>query len=172
MSSIIRTSDVAIVIGPLINKPLLTPREANILTFKLIELLMNSQCDLNCLKLLSRYLSYKSYDDLVMERNSNKLCGYPNCNYHSNDIKVIIPNSNSNTKISLKLSSFYKSSFCSKEHYQCSEFYKGQLSEEALFMRIDLNKKWFCENSIENSIKLLDDNLDNVLNGLGNVSIL
>lgn len=162
----INTTDVALVIGGLINKPLLTPGEANNLTFRLIELLMNAQCDLDTLKLLGRYLSCKSYEDLVMERNSNKLCGYPHCNYHSNDIKLTPVKHES-----VKLASFYKSSFCSKGHYQCSEFYRGQLSEEALFMRIDLNREWFSEGSIERSIRLLDDHLDSVLDGLVNVSI-
>lgn len=168
--TIITTTDIGLTLGPLISKPLLTLREANQLTFSLIELCMESKCDLSSIKLLARYLSTKAYEDLIMERNSNQLCGYPCCETHSSSIKVNAPSS-AGSRGGIQLASFYKTSYCSKQHYQCSQFFKGQLSEEALFMRTKLDMEWFADGSFESGIKLLDDHLDDVMDNLCKVSI-
>lgn len=137
------------------NKPLLTPKEANQLTFHITELLMSNNCDSKVLRLLARYLSRKAYDEMMEERIIEHYCGYPLCNYrNANKIKDMEMNHLVKT---LKMPRYYNSKFCCKNHYLCSEFYRSQLSTDALFMRVNLNKPWFSEGSVENDIILLDD---------------
>lgn len=142
-------------VSPIVKRPLLTPKEANQLTFYITELLMINNCDSKVLKLLARYLSKKSYEDIIEERIIEHYCGYPLCKFQdATKIKDI--QSNSLVK-SLRMPRYYNSRFCCKNHYLCSEFYKSQLGFDALFMRINLDQQWFSEGSVENDIILLDD---------------
>lgn len=165
----VSTADVAVVLGPLIGRPLLTPREANTLTFRLVELTMDAPCETDTLKLLARYLSTTAYGDLVVERNANGVCGYPCCAVRSGDIRACVGAAGGASR--LNLPSAYKSSYCSKQHLQCSHFYAAQLSEEALFMRTHLDAPWFGEDAPESNVRLLDEHLDTVVSGLEGVAI-
>lgn len=140
---------------PILNKPMLTPKEANQLTYHLTEMLMVNNCEPRVLRVLARYLSKKAYDDIVEERIIEHHCGYPICKF-SDSKKIKDMQVNSLVK-SLKMPRYYNSRFCCKNHYLCSEFYRNQLSSEALFMRINLDKPWMSDDSVENDIVLLDD---------------
>lgn len=148
---------------PILNKPMLTPKEANQLTYHLTELLITNNCDSKSLRLLARYLSKKSYDDIIEERIIEHFCGYPLCKY--NDPKKIKDMEINSLVKKLKMPRYYNSKYCCKNHYLCSEFYKNQLGFDALFMRINLNEPWFSENSIEHDIILLDDYINMKENG-------
>lgn len=143
---------------PVLHRPILTPKEANQLTFHLTELLMINNCEPKVLRILARYLSKKSYEDIIEERIIEHFCGYPLCKY--NDPKKIKDMQMNSLVKSLKMPRYYNSRFCCKNHYLCSEFYKNQLSFEALFMRIDLNKPWFAEDTVENEVVLLETYID------------
>lgn len=166
---------------PVLHKPILTPKEANQLTFHLTELLMINNCEPKVLRILSRYLSKKSYEEIVEERVIEHFCGYPLCK-HNDPKKIKDMQVNSLVK-SLKMPRYYKSRYCCKNHYLCSEFYKNQLSFEALFMRVNLNQPWFAEDTVENGVVLLDqyinmkekrievDDLDNVIDMLRRMNV-
>lgn len=143
------------IVSILASRPLLTPKEANQLTYHITELLMVNNCESRLLRLLSRYLSQKAYEDIIEERIIEHYCGYPLCTYKdSNKIKDLEINK---LVQSLRMPRSYNSKFCCKNHYLCSEFYKNQLGKDALFMRINLNKPWFSDGSVENEIILLDE---------------
>lgn len=142
-------------LSPYADKSLLTPKEANTLTFRITERLMEGNCDRDTLKLLSRYFSRKAYDDLVIERVTNHYCGYPLCKYHNSS--QIKPKQVNQLLIKLKMPHYYTSRFCCKRHYQASEFYRHQLSSEALFMRTEMNKPKFETETPESSIVLLEE---------------
>jgi hypothetical protein len=120
-------------VGAVVRNPLLTPKEANQLTFRITELLM------------------------VEERVIEHYCGYPLCKYRDEkkirDIEV-----NPLVK-SLRMPRYYNSRYCGKNHFLCSEFYKSQLGTDALFMRVNLDVPWFAHGSIENEVILLDEYL-------------
>jgi hypothetical protein len=144
-------------VGAVVRNPLLTPKEANQLTFRITELLMMHNCDSRLLRLLARYLSRKAYEELVEERVIEHYCGYPLCKYRDEkkirDIEV-----NPLVK-SLRMPRYYNSRYCGKNHFLCSEFYKSQLGTDALFMRVNLDVPWFAHGSIENEVILLDEYL-------------
>ncbi|KAG0674679.1 hypothetical protein C6P40_002084 [Pichia californica] len=140
---------------PILNKHMLTPKEANQLTYNLTEQLISNNCDSKVLRLLARYLSKKSYEDITEERIIEHYCGYPLCKF--NDPKKIKDIEINSLVKKLKMPRYYNSKFCCKNHYICSEFYKNQLGFDALFMRINLDKPWFSEDSIENHVVLLDE---------------
>jgi hypothetical protein len=143
------------IVASVAKNPLLTPKEANQLTFHITELLLTHNCTSQLLRLLARYLSQTSYDDIIEERIIEHYCGYPLCQYNNSD-KIKDIEINKLVK-KLRMPRYYNSKFCSKNHYLCSEFYKSQLGKDALFMRINLNKPWFSEGSVENEIILLDE---------------
>lgn len=146
------------ILEPYHNKDLLTPRESNILTFHLVELAMDGNCDIRVMKLMARYLSRKAYGDLVEERVTNHYCGYPRCKYTNPDqIKQVELNK---LEIKLKMPRFYNSRFCCKRHYQASEFYRRQLSSEALFMRTHMSDPFFSKDTDETLIVLLEEYFD------------
>lgn len=134
-------------------KPLLTPKEANGLTYSIIELLMSGKCDVKLLQLLSRYLSRSAYENIVEERIIGHWCGYPLCDVQSDKITDGDVN-----EIAEKfgLASYYTKRFCCKDHYSKSEFYRRQLTEDALFMRIGLDKEWFGDGTVESEVRVLE----------------
>ena len=161
----VTVDDFKRLIHPLETHPLLTPKEANNLTYQIIELLMDKPCTSQLLQLLARYLTPQAYDALVEERIINHPCGYPLCPYSSSSIHDGEVNTVAKR---LNMRAYYKTRYCSKRHYQCSEVFKRQLNSDALFMRVDLDREWFTEGSIENGIVLLEEEEGVVksLNGL------
>lgn len=150
-----RLENFSTILSSYANKSLLTPKDANVLTFQITEKLMEHNCDRNTLKLLSRYFSQKTYEDLVIERVTNHYCGYPLCKYHNP--AQIKPMQVNQLLVKLKMPHYYTSRFCCKRHYQASEFYRHQLSSEALFMRTEINKPTFAPDTPENSVVLLEE---------------
>jgi len=164
---------------PYANKELLTPAEALQLSLLITELLVDDYVDFGLLKLLSRFLTQQSYDEIIEERNIEHECGYALCN---NQPKLLVRrlslNSNGTTtalmsdagastkyqiynrKPSIILPNTYKSQYCCKDHYQASIFYRNQLLNEAIFARKDImvvppfqgGRNWY-----ENSITLLEE---------------
>ncbi|GME72792.1 unnamed protein product [Ambrosiozyma monospora] len=154
--------DILSILQPYQFKSTLIPKEASQLTYKLIEKLMIYNCDKFTLRIISRYLSKQTYEDLVTERVINHYCGYPTCKYqNSNRIKEVQLNS---LVSKLKLPRSYNTKFCCKAHYQCSEFYKKQLSYDALFARSNLNLPFDHEDAFETCVILLDDYFDTSTN--------
>lgn len=158
-SNTITAEQVEQLLGIIKGKPMLTPKEANRLTYTITELLMSGNCTSRCLRLLGRYLSTKAYEDIVEERVIAHCCGYPLCTF--TDPSIIKDVQVNKLAKSLRMPCYYKSRFCCKDHYLCSEFYKHQLSTDALFMRIGLDKEWFSNDSVECQIVLLDEYLAN-----------
>ncbi|KAG7811133.1 hypothetical protein KL921_002761 [Ogataea angusta] len=146
------------ILAPYEGKDLLVPKEANMLTYQLIERLMEHSCDKATLKLLARYLSKQSYEELVTERIINHYCGYPLCDFRD---PGRIKEMQINKLVSqLRLPRSYNHKYCCKKHYQCSEFYKQQLGTDALFARTKLDLPRFHPKAPESSIILLDDIFD------------
>ncbi|ODV87996.1 hypothetical protein CANARDRAFT_26165 [[Candida] arabinofermentans NRRL YB-2248] len=147
--------DLLPILEPYQLKSTLNPKEASMVTYHLIEKLMEHNCDKQTLKIIARYFSSQKYAELVTERIINHYCGYPLCDYYNpSKIKEVQLNA---VVSKLKLPKSYNSRFCCKRHYQCSEFYKRQLSPEALFARNQLNLPFDHPKAPESSIILLDD---------------
>ncbi|GMG55915.1 unnamed protein product [Ambrosiozyma monospora] len=158
--------EILSILQPYQFKSTLIPKEASQLTYKLIEALMIHNCDKFTLRIISRYLSKQTYEDLVTERVINHYCGYPTCKYQNpNRIKEVQLNS---LVSRLKLPRSYNTRFCCKAHYQCSEFYKKQLSFDALFARSGLNLPFDHEEAFETCVILLDDYFDTTTTGSNN----
>ncbi|VEU21246.1 DEKNAAC102167 [Brettanomyces naardenensis] len=116
---------------------------------------MVENCDRETLKILARYLSRQSFDDLVEERVTNHYCGYPLCKYSDpSQIKEMQMNK---VVVKLRMPRYYNSKYCCKRHYQAAEFYKRQLSSEALFMRTNMDEPFFRSDTYENAIVLLEE---------------
>ncbi|ODV59050.1 Rtr1/RPAP2 family protein phosphatase ASCRUDRAFT_15156 [Ascoidea rubescens DSM 1968] len=141
---------IAPVLDRFVKPGYLTPNESNYLQLILVERLAENSTDKELLKLLSRFLTPLIYDDIVEERNLSKLCGYPVC--HKRSIKNKTLNIN---KIRTPYS--YLNNYCTKEHYQCSEFYKNQLLDEAVFNRSNITFVKVGELFYEKNISLLED---------------
>lgn len=153
---LISINEVFKLLEPYANISLLSAKDSNTIVFNLIELLMENSCNSTTLKYLSRLLTPESYEDLITERIINHYCGYPLCSYYSKS-NINLP-SKKTLADKFKILRSYNSKFCSKKHYQCSEFYKRQLNKDALWIRnnifqLPLN----YENSYESKIILLDD---------------
>lgn len=148
----------------------LTPGEASKLTLLLLEALSDDCCDAFFLKFCSRFFSKDSYTELLEERNINKLCAYPLCLKEQARARTT----------NLGLPYEYLKLYCTKTHFQCSEFYKSQLSPEALFARKDVTVESYGSMQYEMGIMLLEEvlqerqkgtSLRQVLEGLGGLSI-
>ncbi|CDR46233.1 CYFA0S22e01530g1_1 [Cyberlindnera fabianii] len=136
----------------------LTPAEANRLNLALVEELSDNVCDKFFLKFASRFLTKAQYAEIVEERNINRYCGYPLCQQHQDRI-----NSTSRARNAHLLPYAYLSAYCSKRHYQCSEFYRTQLSDEAVFARKDVTVEPYGSQrmkSYELDTTLLEEVLD------------
>ncbi|CAH1763187.1 2205_t:CDS:10 [Entrophospora sp. SA101] len=80
----------------------------------------------------AKYMSPHHYQEVIEERNADKLCGYPICDKKCQEIKGQFRISNQTRKIyditELKC-------FCSKTCYTSSKYYEKQLSVEPIYMR-------------------------------------
>lgn len=154
----------------------LTPFEALNLTIKLIDILSETNCDEYFLKLISRFLTRQSYEELITERNINCLCGYPLCDKPPGRIRDVY---SEGSKISQSMMPYsYLQSYCCKRHYQCSEFYMTQLSDEAIFARENIGTVEFGKmNKYEGGIKLLEeilsskDSFNDLVNQIDNLNL-
>lgn len=154
----------------------LTPAEASQLQLKIAELILDYTVDVLLLKFLSRFLTPQSYDEALEERNIEHQCGYPVCKklpqHKVRRLSALIPGVYAppeistryqiyNRKPSMILPNTYLLQYCCKEHYQASQFYRNQLSTEALFLRKNVtivapfsshDPSWY-----ENSITCLEE---------------
>lgn len=114
---------------------LLSPMEGNNILLILVELMVEG-VEPDMLKMASRFLRPDEYEDILEERNILHLCGYPLCN---SDPKGIKREHQINwRRPTMILPSTYLSRFCTREHYQASEFYQKQLSDVPIFSRPDV----------------------------------
>lgn len=151
----------------------LTPGEASRLTLILLEVLADDDCDAYFLKFISRFLSRDVYGELIEERNINKLCAYPLCREKQARAHGL-------HRTSVGLPYEYLKYYCTKTHFQCSEFYKAQLSPEALFARPNVTVESYGAMEYENGITLLEEvlqernrgaSLRQVLNGMDTLTL-
>lgn len=132
----------------------LTPREGSQLSLALVEF-MTDGVEPDMLKFASRFMCPEDYGEIVLERNILHLCGYPLCN---NDPKGIRKEHQINYRTpTMILPGTYLSKFCSREHYQASTFYQGQLSVQPLFARKDITHRPFGTMEYETQVALLEE---------------
>lgn len=157
---------------------MLTAQQSSQLTFSFVELLMDTAVNYAALRYLSRFLTAETYWEVVEERVINHLCGYPVCDVTSNLIKP-------KESLNIRMPSTHVNKYCSKRHYQCSEFYVSQLNSQPLFLRDNvLNKEPFDDKSAERGIILLEEvleeakkphnnakSMDQVIMGLNNLEL-
>lgn len=139
----------------------LTPTEASRLSLSIIEELSEDVCDKFFLKFISRFLTKDSYSEILQERNINKICAYPMCCEAPGRIKDHYSKSYQKSKM---LPYAYLNLYCSRLHYQCSEFYKTQLSDEAVFARKNITVEPYGVMKYEVNITLLDEVYDKYRN--------
>lgn len=139
----------------------LMPTEASRLSLSIIEELSEDVCDKFFLKFISRFLTKDSYSEILQERNINKICAYPMCCEAPGRIKDHYSKSYQKSKM---LPYAYLNLYCSRLHYQCSEFYKTQLSDEAVFARKNITVEPYGVMKYEVNITLLDEVYDKYLN--------
>lgn len=135
---IITISDIQdVVLKPFQNHRQLSMREAEAISLELIEILCDSACkDEETLKYMARFLTQDSYQDLLDERNLNRMCGYPMCGQSPERVRDPFSVKDSTKQFLWDNNPYaYLSTYCSKFHFRCSQFYRVQLSEEALFAR-------------------------------------
>lgn len=139
---------------PFANKEILTPGEATRLCLILTELLVEHTVDVPLMKFLSRFFTQEIYEDIIEERNIEHLCGYLLCDqkprgklglfkFDGKNIVVDDPRRFNQYerdvyKKKLLWPRIYISSFCNRDHYRASLFYRNQLSDEAIFARKDI----------------------------------
>ncbi|KAK9370346.1 Rtr1/RPAP2 family-domain-containing protein [Lipomyces kononenkoae] len=140
---------------------LLPVKLANTLVLLLIEF-MTDPVDAEFLKYASRFLTPASYDDIVAERNVLHICGYPLCD--KMPVRKIfgkqvpqISYKTSATDEAKPLPSSYLTQYCSKYHFQCSMIYRSQLSDEAVWARVDVAYLRNGTGEWEKGIKLLEE---------------
>ncbi|CDK29178.1 unnamed protein product [Kuraishia capsulata CBS 1993] len=171
----ITLQDVDAVITPYKSQPMLSPGDASNLSYKLIELLMEGSCEREVLRALSSLFSTDTYEQLVQERVINHHCGYPLCGVV--DPQKIYHKVQKNPLVAkLKLPGAYKTSYCTQQHYQGSEFYKKQLSPEAIWARtdvvnLDVNPKdqyytFLLEDVLDNSDRVPRNSMDTLQQSL------
>lgn len=129
-----------------------------LVTVVVIEALSAKKTDIETFKLASRYLTPEVYDELVGERTYEHICGYPPCG--------LVPKSASGKNKILgtlaQTSKFdvpwaYLRTFCSKQHYQASQFYRAQLAVEPLDMRTGIWGEYGTSKPYEGNIILLEE---------------
>ncbi|KAK9453816.1 Rtr1/RPAP2 family-domain-containing protein [Dipodascopsis uninucleata] len=139
----------------------LTPREANNLVLLLTEF-MSEAVDAIFLRFAARFLTPEYYDDVVAERNVSHICGYPTCDT-SPTVKIMgriekrISYDGKNAY--MKAPSSYLNQYCSKRHFQASAVYRAQLSDEAIWSRLNVCTLPFGETKWD-KISLLEDILE------------
>ncbi|AGO13318.1 AaceriAFR175Cp [[Ashbya] aceris (nom. inval.)] len=117
----------------------LSLKEADLLTVELLELLSQTECTPETLKYVGRFFTKTTYSDLIDERNLNKRCGYPLCGQSQGRIRDPYENRRVSSFLTQNNPYKYLTSFCSKLHFRCSQFYQVQLSDEALFARVGVH---------------------------------
>lgn len=159
---------------PYYNKETLGPAEASQLLLKIAELILDNTVDIILLKFLGRFLTPQTYDEALEERNIEHQCGYPVCqNLPQQKVRRLSSIARGahgdsgtlyqiyNRKPSMILPNTYLLQYCCKEHYQASQFYRNQLSAEAIFLRKNItvipaymsqDPTWY-----ENSITCLEE---------------
>lgn len=79
------------------------------------------------------YLRPQDYQDIVMERSLDHMCGYPICSC------VLMTTRKGRYKVSLSQRKVFDirglKSFCTSECATASDYYMGQLSKEPVYMR-------------------------------------
>lgn len=132
------------VLGPYQSHKQLSFKEANFLSLELIDLLSQTECkDISTLKFVSRFFTKAVYGDLIDERNINKKCGYPLCDQRQGRVRDLYENSLVSDFLRQNSPYKYLTSFCSKYHFKCSQFYQVQLSDEGLFGRVGVHLDGF-----------------------------
>lgn len=97
---------------------------------------LSTKTDVQTFKYASRFLTPETYDELLIERTYEHVCGYPPCG--------LVPKSATgknkiqgahilNNKFDVPWA--YLRTYCSKQHYQASQFYRAQLSVEPVELR-------------------------------------
>ncbi|QLQ79580.1 hypothetical protein HG537_0C02270 [Torulaspora globosa] len=126
-----------IVLSPFQNHRQLSMREAETLSLELVGILCDSYCkNGDTLKYVARFLTQDTYQDILDERNLNKMCGYPMCAKAPERVRDPFSISDNTRKFLWENNPYaYLSTYCSKFHFRCSQFYQVQLSDEALFAR-------------------------------------
>ncbi|KAI0463143.1 hypothetical protein LJB42_003162 [Komagataella kurtzmanii] len=169
--------EIADLLSSFHSRSLLTPPEANKLTLTLLECLTENYTDITTLRFLSRFLTKDAYRELTKERIITHTCGYPTCSKHSAKIK------DRHYTNHLELPNTFTNSYCSRFHYQCSEFYLNQLSNEALFGRKDVmtlpyndersyeSKMIMLEDIISNPNVVDSDKMDDMIRSMGDINI-
>lgn len=135
---IITISDIQdVVLRPFQNHRQLSMREAETISLELIGILCDSSCkNEETLKYLARLFTQDTYQDLIDERNLNKMCGYPLCAQPPERVRDPFSVNDTTKRFLWDNNPYaYLSTYCSKFHFRCSQFYRVQLSEEALFAR-------------------------------------
>ncbi|AMD21907.1 HFR052Wp [Eremothecium sinecaudum] len=133
----------------------LSLKEADFLSVELLELLSQTEChDSSTLKYVGRFLTKATYADLIDERNLIKKCGYPLCNLSQGRVRDLYENGTVSNFLKQNNPYKYLTSFCSKFHFRCSQFYQVQLSDEALFARIGVH---LDDHEVTNTIVLLEE---------------
>ncbi|EDO16280.1 hypothetical protein Kpol_1053p17 [Vanderwaltozyma polyspora DSM 70294] len=119
----------------------LSIRETEMISLGLLEMLCDSDCqDEKTLKYLAKFLTPELYEDLIDERNLNKKCGYPLCDRAPERIRDPFSIDINTRKFLWENNPYaYLSTYCSKLHFKCSQFYQMQLSEDALFSRTGIH---------------------------------
>lgn len=130
-----------LILKPYQNHRQLSIKEADTISLELLDLLSQSDCkDRATLKYVANFLTNETYHDLIEERNLNKKCGYPTCTRSQNRVRELYGGNSTATKFLQQNNPYaYLSSYCSKFHYRCSQFYEVQLTDEALFVRIGIH---------------------------------
>ncbi|KAM3159823.1 RNA polymerase II subunit B1 CTD phosphatase RTR1 [Lachancea thermotolerans] len=162
----------------------LSIKEADTISLELLDLFSQSNCkDKETLKYIANFLTVETYHDLIDERNLNKRCGYPVCNRSQNRVRDPYGGNMMAKKFLQQNNPYaYLSSYCSKFHYRCSQFYEIQLTDEALFVRIGIHLDNQEQNgSQKHEITLLEDlmqseqpdqqDLMSIVNGIGQLNI-
>ncbi|KAK9238630.1 Rtr1/RPAP2 family-domain-containing protein [Lipomyces kononenkoae] len=138
---------------------LLSVKLANTLVLLLIEF-MTDAVDAEFLKYASRFLTPSSYDDMVAERNVLHVCGYPLCDrkpFRKIFGKQVPQISYKPSAEAKTLASSYLTQYCSKYHFQSSMIYRAQLSDEAVWARVDVAYLRNGTGEWEQHIKLLEE---------------
>lgn len=119
----------------------LSIHEAEMISLEIIGLLCDSYChDEDTLKYIARLITTDVYMDLIDERNLNKKCGYPLCNKAPERIRDPFNMDDVTRKFLWENNPYaYLSRYCSKFHFRCSQFFRLQLSDEALFARTGIH---------------------------------
>lgn len=138
---------------PFQNHRQLSMREAEAISLELVGMLCDSHCaNEETLKYVARFLTHDTYQDILDERNLNKMCGYPICVKSPERVRDPFSVSDNTKRFLLENNPYaYLSTYCSKFHFRCSQFYLVQLSDEALFARVGVH---LIEQSPEDQLKV------------------